>query len=123
MGVQSSFENIGRALAKPAQSHPHAHGSFGHWVVQRGSAAPLGWIITADAGSTWEFVAYARCRDAGGKRPWLGTFTTLNSAVAWMLQHEAEIRGLIARSRPEPEPPRESEREREPAPERKPEHA
>ena len=47
------------------------------------------------------FDAYAHCRDAQGRRPWLRTFESLNSAVAWMLQHDAEIGALIASSSPE----------------------
>jgi hypothetical protein len=102
MGVQSGFHNIGRALAKASASHPHAHGSVGFWVVQRPPEPPLGWVITIDAGNAWEFTAYAYCWDTSNKRPWLKMFSSLNAAVAWMLQHEAEIRALIASSAPEP---------------------
>jgi hypothetical protein len=46
---------------------------------------------------------YAHSRDDGGRRPWLRTFDTPNAAVAWAVQHEADIRALIERSSPEPE--------------------
>lgn len=92
-------------LRRPPRSHPHAHGGGGYWVVQRKPEPPLGWVINVDAGGVWELAAYAYWRDKGGKRPWLKTFASLNSAVAWMLQHERDIRDLIDRNAPEPQTP------------------
>lgn len=102
MGVSGSGEAIGRILSRPPQSHPHAHGSFGFWVVQQKPAPPLGWVLARSEHGVYVMDCYAYCRDEGGKRPWLKTFASLNSAVAWMLQHEREIRDLIDRSSPEP---------------------
>lgn len=103
MGVHGTGEAVNRILRRPAQSHPFAHGSWGYWVVQRRPAPPLGWILTRDLRGVWVFDCYARCRDSNGLRPWLRTEATLNSAVAWMLQHDREISALIARSAPEPD--------------------
>lgn len=101
--MQGSGEAVDRILTRPAQSHPFAHGSFGFWVIRQEPAPQLGWVLARSVGGRWVFDAYAYCRDESGRRPWLRTFATLNSAVAWMLQHEREIRALIARSAPEPE--------------------
>jgi hypothetical protein len=102
MGVQGSGEAIDRIMKRPDQAHPHAHGSFGFWVVRQDPAPPLGWVLARSQSGVWVFDAYAYCRDDSGRRPWLRTFATLNSAVAWMLQHERDIRALIARSAQEP---------------------
>ncbi|GAA4678442.1 hypothetical protein GCM10025780_24150 [Frondihabitans cladoniiphilus] len=90
-------------LRRPPQSHPWAHGSFGFWVVQQPPSPPLGYVITENRDGVWILHSYAYCRDDGGRRPWLKTGRTLNSVVAWMIQHEADIRRLIARSHPEPD--------------------
>lgn len=102
MGVSGSGEAIGRILSRPPQSHPYAHGSFGFWVVQQKPARPLGWVLARSEHGVYVMDCYAYCRDEGGKRPWLKTFASLNSAVAWMLQHEEEIHDLINRNQPEP---------------------
>ncbi|RPE78960.1 MULTISPECIES: hypothetical protein [unclassified Frondihabitans] len=103
MGVQNSGETVDRILRRPAQSHPYAHGSFGFWLIEQKPAPPLGWVLARSDNGVWVLDAYAHCRDAAGKRPWLRTFGTLNSAVAWMLQHEGDIRALMKRSDPEPD--------------------
>jgi len=96
-----------RILAKQPHEHPHAlpvfPGAQGLWLVRQGAAPPLGYVTSRSAVGRWVFDAYAHCRDDGGRRPWLRTFDTLSSAVAWMMQHERELRELIARSAPEPE--------------------
>lgn len=102
MAVQTTFDNIGKVFSRPPQSHPYAHGSFGFWVVQQKPAPPLGWVLARSDHGVYVMDCYAYCRDEGGKRPWLKTFASLNSAVAWMLQHEPDIRDLIGRSEPEP---------------------
>jgi len=94
-------------LRQRPHEHPHAHppfpGARGLWLVQQAPAPPLGYVTTRSHVGRWVFDAYAHCRDDGGRRPWLRTFETLNSAVAWMVQHEHHVRALIARSAPEPE--------------------
>ncbi len=57
-----------------------------------------------DEGGGFVYDVYAHCRDDKGGRPWLKTFRTFNSAVAWPVQHERDIYELIARNSPEPEP-------------------
>lgn len=101
MGVSGSGESLARIISRPPQSHPHAHGSFGFWVVQQKLAPPLGWVLARSERGVYVMDCYAYCRDEAGKRPWLKTHTSLNSAVAWMLQHEQEIRALQNRNRPE----------------------
>ncbi|ROQ40962.1 hypothetical protein EDF46_0328 [Frondihabitans sp. PhB188] len=103
MGVRGSGEALNKILGQSPASHPFAFGSFGHWVIQQRPASPLGWVLARNDSGVWVFDAYARCRDNTGRRPWLKTFKSLNSAVAWMLQHERELRDLMDRSDPEPE--------------------
>jgi hypothetical protein len=87
-------------------SHPHAHppspSAHGFWVVQVRLGKPLGWVIARSVGNGPRYHCYAYCRDQENRRPWLREFATLNSAVAWMLQHEPEIRTLISQCSPEP---------------------
>lgn len=94
-------------LWRPIPEHPYAlpvaPGTQGLWLIRVGEATPLGYVTTRSALGGWVYDVYAHCRDAGGRRPWLRTFDTLNSAVAWMVQHEPDVRALIERSSPEPE--------------------
>lgn len=94
-------------LSRPLPEHPYARpvapGTQGLWLIQVGEAAPLGYVTNRSQMGGWVFDVYAHCRDESGRRPWLRTFTTLNSAVAWTVQHEPEVRALIARSTPEPQ--------------------
>lgn len=107
MGVRSSGEAARSALSKRVPSHPYAHaptpGAHGFWLIQVKPSPPLGWVTARSAGNGPRYHCYAYCRDASGRRPWLREFDSLNSAVAWMLQHEPEIRDLISRSDPEPD--------------------
>lgn len=94
-------------LRRRPHEHPHAHAPFqgaqGLWLVQRTPAPPLGDVTMRSTVGRWVFDAYAHCRDDGGRPPWLRAFDTLSSAVAWMVQHEPEVRALIARSSSEPD--------------------
>jgi hypothetical protein len=87
--------------------HPHADaltpGALGFWVVQVKQGPPLGWVTARSAGDGPRYNCYAYCRDASARRLWLREFDSLDSAVAWMPQHEPEIRDLISRSEPEPD--------------------
>lgn len=107
MGVRGAGESARSIIARPIPSHPHAHpptpGAHGFWVVQVKPGPPLGWVISRSNGREQRYHCYAWCRDQEGRRPWLREFGTLNSAVAWMLQHEPEIRERIGRSVPEPD--------------------
>ena len=106
MGIRGTGETARSVLTQARPSHPHAHaptpGAQGFWVVQVKPGPPLGWVISRSVGNGPRYHCYAYCRDQEGKRPWLREFSTLNSAVAWMLQHEAGIRDLIAECHPEP---------------------
>lgn len=103
MGVRGPGDAVDRIVRRPLPSHPHAHGpGFGFWVIQRKPAPALGWVLARSERGVYLYDGYARCRDDDGRRPWLVTRSTLGSAVAWMIQHEAEITRLIARSQPEP---------------------
>ena len=108
IGVQTSNRNATRVLRQEIPSHPLAvpsvPGSWGEWQVRRVRDAPLGYVRTRSHLGRNVFDVYAHCRDAQGRRPCLRTFESLNSAVAWMLQHEAEIGALIVSSSPELEP-------------------
>lgn len=107
MGVQSSFVNAAAALAKRPHEHPYAippmPGGQGLWLIRQGAAAPLGFVRMRPVLGGYAFDVYAHCRDDGGRRPWLHTAGSLDSAVAWALQHDREIRALIARCAPEPD--------------------
>jgi hypothetical protein len=107
MGVQGSGEAIAKILRRPIPSHPLAvppiPGTYGTWQVRRHRAVPIGYVNTRSLDGRHVFDAYAHCRDDNGGRPWLRTFDTLNSAVAWMIQHEVEIRAFKDRHDDEPE--------------------
>jgi hypothetical protein len=104
--MQESRRQLRPAKLRSSVSHPHAHpptpGAQGFWVVQVKPGPPLGWVISRSVGNGPRYHCYAYCRDQENRRPWLREFATLNSAVAWMLQHEPEIRELIAGLSPEP---------------------
>jgi len=72
-------------------------------VVQVKPSPPLSWVTARSAGNGPRYHCYAYCRDKSERRPWLREFDSLNSAVAYMLRHEPEIRDLISRSDPEPD--------------------
>lgn len=107
MKVNDSGAAARLALLRELPRHPHAYpptpDAQGFWVVQVKPGPPLGWVISRSIGNGPRYHCYAYCRDHENRRPWLREFATLNSAVAWMLQHEAELRELISRSRAEPE--------------------
>jgi len=78
-------------------------GAHGFWLIQVKPGPPLGWVIGRSNGHEQRYHCYAWCRDQEGRRPWLREFSTLNSAAAWMLQHEPEIRQLMSDCDPEPD--------------------
>lgn len=107
MRVQTTSINAASVLRQRTPEHPLAvpplPGTWGEWQVRRTREAPLGYVRTRSHLGRLVYDCYAHCRDGEGRRPWLRTTDTLDSAVAWMLQHEAEISALIGRSTPEPE--------------------
>lgn len=92
-------------LRRRPHEHPYAippiPGGRGLWLIRQGEADPLGYVLMRPMQAGFVFDIYAHCRDAGGRRPWLHTAPTFNSAVAWTVQHDLEIRALIAWSSPE----------------------
>jgi hypothetical protein len=107
MGVQGSGESVSRFIGRPIPSHPLAvpaiKNTFGAWQVRRHRKNPLGYVLQRSDDGRTVYDCYARCRDGGGKRPWLKTFDTLNAAVAWMIQHEAELHAFNSRHDVEPD--------------------
>lgn len=107
MGVQTSNENASRVLRQAIPSHPLAvpsvPGSWGEWQVRRVRNAPLGYVRTRSHLGQNVYDVHAHGRDDQGGRPWLRTFESLNSAVAWMVQHEAELSALTERLHAEPD--------------------
>jgi hypothetical protein len=73
------------------------------WQVRRTPENPIGYVLMRPEAGSHVFDVYAHCRDDGGGRPWLHTFPSLNSAVAWAIQHEGEIRKFNAAHDPEPD--------------------
>jgi hypothetical protein len=94
-------------LRRPIPSHPLAvppiPGTFGVWQVRRVKEVPLGYVLSRNEGGRPVYHCYAHGRDDAGGRPWLRTADSLNSAVAWMIQHERDLAALTRRLHPEPE--------------------
>lgn len=107
MGVHGRGESVERIVGRPIPSHPLAvpaiKGTFGAWQVRRHRANPIGYVLTRSESGRTVYDCYAHCRDGGGKRPWLRTFESLNSAVAWMIQHEDQLHAFNARHDIEPD--------------------
>lgn len=107
VGVTGAGKNAAAALSKRPHEHPYAIPPFpaaqGVWLIRQEAAEPLGFVLKRPVLGGYVFDVYAHCRDAGGRRPWLRTCDGFNAAVAWTIQHEPEIRALIAKSTPEPQ--------------------
>jgi len=107
VGVSGSGEAARAALKRRPLEHPYAIPAFpgaqGLWLIQAGQADPLGYVKSRTVRGGYVFDVYAHCRDDAGGRPWVHTASSFNSAVAWAVQHDPEIRALIARSSPEPD--------------------
>lgn len=82
---------------------PPIAGTFGVWQVRRVRAAPIGYVLSRHENRATVYHCYAHGRDDAGGRPWLHTSGSLNSAVAWMVQHEREITALQRQLHSEPE--------------------
>lgn len=107
MKVNGTGAVAGLALSRKAPRHPHAYpptpDAQGFCVIQVKAGPPRGWVISGSVGNGPRYHCYAYSRDTENRRPWLREFATLNSAVAWMLQHEPKIRELRAKLAPEAE--------------------
>ena len=107
MGVQGSGEAAAKILRRPIPSHPLAvppePGTFGVWQVRRVRDAPIGYVLSRTEHGVVVYHCYAYGRDDAGGRPWLRCTDSLNSAVAWMIQHEGELFALTKTLTPEPE--------------------
>jgi hypothetical protein len=107
MGVQGPGESVARILRRPIPSHPLAvppiPSTFGVWQVRRVREAPIGYVLSRNENGRAVYHCYAHGRDTAGGRPWLRRCDTLNSAVAWMVQHEDELFAMQLQLRPEPD--------------------
>ena len=107
MGVRGPGEQAAAVLRRRPYEHPYAvpsiPGGQGLWQIRQVVTDPLGYVRQRPVQGGFVFDVYAHCRDVGGRRPWLHTAESFNSAVAWTIQHDREIRALIARSTPEPD--------------------
>lgn len=107
VGVTGPGESVKKILSRPVPTHPLVvppiAGAFGVWQVRRIRGAPIGYVLSRSQNGAPLYHCYAHCRDDAGGRPWLRTTDSLNSAVAWMTQHEAELHALQQRLHPEPD--------------------
>ena len=63
----------------------------------------MGYVLSKTDDRSTLYHCYAHGRDDAGGRPWLHTTDSLNSAVAWMIQHERDLAALTRRLKPEPD--------------------
>lgn len=107
MGVQGPGEQAAAILRQRPYAHPYAipptPGGQGVWLVRQPGHDPLGYVVIRPVQGGFLFDIYAHCRDDSQRRPRLHAAPSLNSVVAWAIQHASEIRALIARSAQEPE--------------------
>lgn len=107
MGVRGSGEAAAKALRQRIRTHPiaepRAPGTSGVWQVRRVRSAPLGCVLSRPEFGRVAYRCYSHGRDDAGGQPWLRQVDSLNSAVAWMIQHEEESSTLTSRLRPEPD--------------------
>ncbi|MDA3803372.1 hypothetical protein PED38_01010 [Clavibacter sp. CT19] len=88
----------------PVPEHPHAHPVRGAWLVRVGDGPALGWVLRlrADLADPFSYEVYACGLGADGLRVWVARRTSLNAAVAWVVQHDRELLAFSARLRPDP---------------------
>lgn len=107
MGVQGPGESVAKIIGRPIPSHPLAvppiPGTFGVWQVRRVRESPIGYVLMRSEDGQSVYHCYAHGRDDNGGRPWLQRAETLNSAVAWLVQHEGQLVKLSGTLHPEPE--------------------
>jgi hypothetical protein len=91
----------------PAPAHPHAHPVRGAWLVRVGDGPALGWVLRHrdDLAAPFSYEVYACGLGDDGLRVWIARRTSLNAAVAWMIQHDRELVAYAGRLRPDPAQP------------------
>ena len=106
-GSRGSGDTAAKILRRPIPTHPLAvppsPGSFGVWQVRRVRSAPIGYVRSHPELGGFAYHCYAYGRDGAGRRPWLHRADSLNSAVAWMIQHERELSAMTTQLQPEPD--------------------
>ncbi|KDP90724.1 MULTISPECIES: DUF3572 family protein [Clavibacter] len=77
----------------PVPAHPHAHPVRGAWLVRVGDGPALGWVLRHrdDLAAPFSYEVYACGLGADGLRVWVQRRDSLNAAVAWVMQHDAEL--------------------------------
>ena len=106
VGIGGSGNVAAKILQRPIPTHPFAvppiPGTFGVWQVRRDRAAPLSYVLSRPELGGIAYHCYAYGRDDAGGRPWLRRKGSLNSAVAWIIQHERQLSALTGCLHPEP---------------------
>ncbi|PPF56006.1 hypothetical protein C5C13_11730 [Clavibacter michiganensis] len=77
------------------------HLEAGYWRIQVEDRPVLGYVIRhrAELRDPFTFEVYADARNDQGQRIWIRREHSLNTAVAWMVQHSAELITFAAHSR------------------------
>ncbi|MGJ1464213.1 hypothetical protein ACR8AL_05065 [Clavibacter sepedonicus] len=88
-------------LVRDVGVHPGAHLEAGYWRIQVEDRPVLGYVIPhrAAPGDPLTFELYADARNDQGQRVWIRREPSLNTTVAWMVQHSAELIAFAARAR------------------------
>ncbi|AWF98940.1 hypothetical protein [Clavibacter michiganensis] len=91
----------------PVPEHPHAYPVRGAWLVRVGDGPALGWVLRHrdDLAAPFTFEVYACGLGSDGLRVWVQRRESLNAAVAWVMQHDAELLAFGRRLRPDPAQP------------------
>ncbi len=98
--VKSKLDGID-SLERSTGQHPWAHLQAGYWRIQVEDRPVPGYVIRhrAELGDPFTFDVYADARNDQGQRIWIRREPSLDTAVAWMVQHSAELIAFAARSR------------------------
>ncbi len=98
--VKSKLDGID-SLVRSTGQHPWAHLQAGYWRIQVEDRPVVGYVIRhrAELGDPFTFDVYADARNDQGRRIWIRREPSLDTAVAWMVQHSAELIAFAARSR------------------------
>ncbi len=98
--VKSKLDGID-SLVRDVGAHPWAHLEAGYWRIQVEDQPVLGYVMRhrAELGDPFTFEIYSDARNDQGQRIWIRREHSLNTAVAWMVQHSAELIAFAARSR------------------------
>jgi hypothetical protein len=91
--AEGASEIVARLERETRQGHPLAETIHAGqvWRVHGHAEATIAWVrFLRPAAGTGP--AYHVHRDTEGVRPWVRSFASLNSAVAWVVQHRDELR-------------------------------